>query len=165
MAIQINPSISGTTSSNDFVLGQRGAPASVTGTTAETLLCPALLIPAGTMQANSMMRIESAWSSSATTNNRIHTIKIGTTTLWTRTRNSAVSISEVPLLLLQNRGSVSSQILLTASNVGYGSNLTTVPSTSTIDFSLEQNLYFYGQLGVAGDTLTLEGYSVKIETA
>jgi hypothetical protein len=148
-----------------LVLAQRGAPASVTGTTAETLLCPAVIIPANSLGLNGMLRIESAWSSSATTNNRIYTIKIGTTTIFTRTRNSAVSISEVPLILIQNRGSLGSQISLTTANLGYGSNLSSVPATHTLDFSTDQSIYFYGQLGSAGDTLTLEAYHIRLETA
>jgi len=112
-----------------------------------------------------MLRIESAWTSSATLNNRIHTIKMGTTTIFTRTRNATASVSEVPLILIQNRGSLSSQISITTANLSYGSNLTAVPATLSLDFSVDQSIYFYGQLGNSADTLTLESYNIRLEVA
>jgi len=147
----------------DGVVGARGAPASVTGTTSLTLLCPPVPIPVGMMGPNSALHMEAAWSETANTNSRTMNIKIGPTEgsaslIWQRTRNSATSLSEVPLLILQNRGSLNAQDLYTSAGSNYGSNLTAAPVAYAVDFSITNYIYYEGQLTNTADLLTLENY-------
>lgn len=152
----------------DITIINRGAIASITGTTNETQIIPTIYIPANSIGLNGKLVIEPYFTSSATTNNRTMSVKIGptlgsSTTVWTRTRNIATSIAEIPQIVLMNRGVMNSQIFVTAANGSFGvSNGATNPSTTSIDFSIDQNIYITGQLAVGSETVALQSISVYV---
>lgn len=112
------------------------------------------LIPAGTLGVNSILQIEPLWTFSSSANNKILSVKIGDSTIYSATRTT--SVMEAPLIVLANRNSVASQIAPYSGD--YITAGTVAPSTYTIDFSKDQVVFITGQRANSGDSLKLEYY-------
>lgn len=112
------------------------------------------LIPAGTLGVNSILQIEPLWTFTSSANNKILSVKVGDSTIYSATRTT--SVMEAPLIVLANRNSVASQIApYTGDYITAG---TVAPSTYTIDFSKDQVVFITGQRANSGDSLKLEYY-------
>jgi hypothetical protein len=113
-------------------------------------------ILAGTLGVNSVLQIEPLWTFASSANNKILSVAIGSTVVYTATRTTTVK--EAPLIVLANRNSLASQIQPydnTYVTAGSGT-----PATYTIDFSVNQTLRIIGQRASSGDALTLEYFRV-----
>jgi hypothetical protein len=113
-------------------------------------------ILAGTLGVNSIIQIEPLWTFANSANNKILSVAIGSTVVYTATRTT--SVKEAPLIVLANRNSLASQIQpydTTYVTAGSGT-----PATYTIDFSVNQTLRIIGQRANSGDALTLEYFRV-----
>lgn len=150
------------------LVGVRGATASLTGTTAETLLCPAIKIPAGWMGADSIMKMDVVFTFTANTNGKTYNIKIGQTeasaaSVFTRTRSGGTAQLDALCILIANKGATNSQEVLTAPTGLYSINSTSAPTTNSIDFSVDQYVYITGTLANAADTVAMRGYCIRID--
>jgi hypothetical protein len=113
-------------------------------------------ILAGTLGVNSILQIEPLWTFASSANNKILSVAIGSTVVYTATRTT--SVKEAPLIVLANRNALNSQIQPydnTYVTAGSGT-----PATYTIDFSVNQTLRIIGQRANSGDALTLEYFRV-----
>lgn len=141
------------------------APVSVTGTTDKTVL-RTVAIPDGAMGANSILRIRPIWNYTNSANNKSIGVGIGTapasvTNIYARTRTTTAA--DLPLIELQNRNNVASQIIRYSQAGTYTTATSSANATSTINFSTSgMNLYIYGTLTNTGETITLESVHVEI---
>jgi hypothetical protein len=137
-----------------IILSQNATPVALTGTVAETVLAT-INIPGGMMGPNGALRITPLISTTNNANNKTCTIKLGASSVFnlTATANAAHNLHAS----VRNRGSQASQISTNGGN--YGPVFT---AASTIDTSVDQLLTIRGTLANAGDTITLEGYTVEV---
>lgn len=135
---------------------------SVTGTTAETLLA-SITIPPNAMGPMGFLEIVTLWSNNSNANNKQARIRLGGIGgAQPLSLGISANISMQQITWLRNRGVHNSQIGYNANTgSGIGSSSGAV-FTAAVDTSLPQDLVFTGQLNVAGDTLTLESYIVKL---
>ncbi len=145
----------------------RGASASHTGNTTLTQLIPSVLVPAGVMTDNAVMKIDAVFTFTANTNNKTYDILIGPTlgtaqSIFTRTRAGATAQLDALCLLLANKGSTAAQELVTAPTGLYSINSTSAPTSNTIDFSVEQYIWVTGTLANAADTVALRAMVVVV---
>lgn len=142
---------------------KRHTPVSLTGNTNETELF-SVVIPGGILGVNGVLRVTELWSWTASVNSKIRWVKLGGVPYLVRSyAGGAAGIGEQQCSLLRNRNSQGSQVIL-----GYSTNsfalLTsgTNPKTTAIDTSVDQILSITGQLGDAGETITLESVIVEV---
>ncbi len=139
---------------------------SSTSSSTETVLW-SVVIPAGTVGPNSKLTIEPTFACTANTNSKTHRVLIGQdvasgAVIFARTRTSASHFGEVPILNIQMRGAVNSQVLTTASSGAYTSPMSSAVSTYGIDFSIDQTIFFTGSCAVGTDFDRLEAAFVEI---
>lgn len=140
-------------------------PASCSSTGVDEVLS-SVVIPAGLLGPNAILRIEPAWIFSNSANAKIVSVKTaGGVTLFSRTRTT--SASETPLIVAVNRGAVNSQVYPyagpTNGTAGYQSagSIATLETTA-IDFSASQTINIIGQRGNGADTLRLDYVMVSV---
>jgi hypothetical protein len=138
------------------VLAASGVPVSCSSTAVDEELYT-LNILAGMIGVNSILRIEPLWTFTNSANSKLLKILIGSTTVYSVTRTT--SAREAPLIVLASRNALTSQI------VPYDSTYVTAdagtPLSLAIDFSVNQTLRIVGQRANAGDSLTLEYFSIQ----
>ena len=159
-------SVGGTTPPIPYVLAQSAAPGmSVTGSTTESNVGTPILIPAGTVGPNSSLRITTQWSTNASSATS-KTAKIYLAAASNGTAGSVGFQSDLinqtglkHVFMIANRGAMNSNVRTSslASSLGFIGT-----SATAIDFSVDGYLAFRGQLASAGDTLTLEAYTVEV---
>lgn len=146
------------------VLAQSAVPASVTGTTVQTVLAT-ISIPANTLGINGALRITEIWSVTNNANTKALFNAIGG--VGTLPPNISLTTSGIYTIQysVMNRGALNSQVFpkvtSSASGASYQASATTV-GTSGIDFSAAQVLTMSAQLGVSTDAVTLEGYTIEV---
>jgi len=113
-------------------------------------------IPAGTVGANSIIQIEPLWTYTNSATNKILRVKMGGALVYSVTRTT--STMEIPLIVVANRNSLSSQIQPYVDK--YETAAASTPATHAIDFSAAVDVEITGQRASSGDTLTLEYYRV-----
>lgn len=143
-----------------------GTKQSVTGTAVKTTL-GALLIPAGMMGPNSVLEIEAAFSVTGSTNSKITAISIGPNAasvvdVFSRGNTSASTLGQSPKVTLCARGATNSQVMPYSGLGTYGTNITVAPSTSSIDFTVDQTVWFFGTLTVTTETISFESAMITI---
>lgn len=141
-----------------FVLAQSAAPASVTGTTVETVLATVVIPPLG---ANSAIRITTQYSFSGGNGNRNVNVRLN----GVQARQflvAATVMSAETVTTIRNRG-VASQTVFGLGQAGSGS-ATGSPVSLTADTSVPTTLTLLGSPVSAADSVTLEGYTVEILT-
>jgi hypothetical protein len=141
------------------ILAQSGVAVSVTGTLAETTLA-SVTIPGGLMGPNGSLRITLLWSNTNNANAKTVQVKIDGQIV--SSANQANNASYQHLVIVHNRGSQSAQVMMRSSQVGGLAQNSTGTTVTAIDTSIDKVITFTGTLGVAGDTITLEGYTVEI---
>lgn len=140
-------------------LAQSAVPASVTGTTIETVLAT-IVIPAGSVGSNGSIRILSLWSYTNSANNKVLKGVVGGTAFMSVTSTSTGSLQQETML--RNRGEQNSQVAFSpffAGGIGVTANAVL---SSAVNFSVAQTMTLTGTLSNTSETITLEGYTVEI---
>ena len=148
---------SGVLASN-VIIAQSWVGASVTGTAAETTLAT-ITVPANTMGANGRIEIETLWSYTNSANNKQLRIKFGSLTAQniTATNTNSLRVS----CFVANRNNTSAQVAPPNSSTGSGATTNSV-QTAAIDTTASVSIAITGQLANTGETITLEGYIVRL---
>lgn len=134
-----------------------GAAVSHTGDTNETTLAT-IVLPAGRLGPNGVLRIRTLWSMSGT-NTKTPRVKLGATAFLSAAHTtSTVASTETTV---RNQNSQSAQVAYVAGLANpYGSS-TSGKSTGAIDTSSAQNITFTAQLTNSGESITLESYEIE----
>jgi hypothetical protein len=144
------------------ILGQSGAAVSCGANTTENTLAT-ITIPANAMGANGSLLVDTTWSFTSSANNKTLIVKTSGTG-----GASFLAISHTTLLTarhltrITNRNSVSIQIGMPGgkdSGLGGSAGATTV---GAVDTSASTAVVITGTKASAGETLTLESYSVLL---
>lgn len=144
-----------------YILGASGvASSTLTGTTAETTLAT-ITVPANAMGANGFVRITSSFVATGAAGTRTLRCKFGGTT-FQATANGTTILGVANICTIANRNSTTSQVGGQGeSGTGVG-GATLSPVTAAIDTTSAQNITITGQLGDAGDSMTLNTYLVEL---
>lgn len=135
-------------------LAQSAVAVSHTGNTTETTLAT-IAVPANMMGPNGALRINAQFSHTNSANNKTSRIRLGATE-FAGTVQTTVAGSRIAAII-QNRNVANSQV-----GGFYGSSGGSAAVTAAIDTTVSQNLTITGQLASAGETITLESYTVEI---
>jgi hypothetical protein len=139
------------------VLGSSGTSASVTGTLAETQLA-AIAVPANLLGPNGALRITTVWTYTNSANNKTLNVRYsgsgGTQYLANVVTTSSAFVHQVTIY---NRNNAAAQIA-GQTNSAYGIGGST---TSAVDTTAATTVYISGQLANAGETITLQAYTVE----
>lgn len=135
---------------------QSAAPQSVTGTTSETTLAT-ITIPGGAMGANGRVEVMALFSYTNSANNKTLRVKFGGTTMANAVPTTSASYAASATIA--NRNSVSSQVA--NGSLAPGATGAAV-AAATADTTADVVLTITGQLANAGETITLESYSVAL---
>lgn len=141
------------------VLASSALAASVSATiNAETLAT--IAVPAYSLGTKGRLRIVTTWTFNNTLDNKIISVKFGASTFFTTTQTTNLSgrwITEA-----QNRDATNSQLGGTGSGDSSYGAIAGAVFTAAVDTTADVNITLVGQKAVAGDTCTLEGYSVEL---
>jgi len=161
-ATLLNPQMTGgriaRTSGVSLVLAQSAVPASVTGTTSETVFAT-IPIPAGAMGLSGALRVTTQWSMTNNANTKTGTIRLGGTTIGFFGNSASASLQHQ--VNTRARNSMANQVSGAGGSNSFAGSTGTVVAT-TVDMSAAQNLTITGTLAVSTDTLTLESYTVEL---
>jgi hypothetical protein len=138
------------------VIEQSAVPFVLTGTTLKTPMGQ-VGIPAGIMGPDGQLRVNVSYSHTASVNNKTLTAEIAGVPVFISVEQAGTPLMSATIRV-RNRGSLKSQVINNVSEVTATTQPATGQSLANIDFSLDQQLIFYGQLSNAGDTLTLESF-------
>jgi len=156
--IDINVSGKIANTSGNVIVGQSGVAASVTGTLSETTLA-SVVIPAGMLGLNGVLRITALWSATNNANTKSCVYRLGGTPICSTGITSFASYQDQRNM--RNRGALNSQInFVGAASFGSGSGV--APLATAIDTSVDKTLTLTAILTNTSDTVTLEGYTVEI---
>ncbi|MGB8422191.1 hypothetical protein [Paraburkholderia sp.] len=137
------------------VLAQSAVPASVTGTTAETVLAT-IAIPAGALGPNGRIRAAMGFSTMATASHTVRMRLSGTAVMIVGPTTSVSGVQQQDILA---QNSTTSQIAIPFGGVGTNS---LAPVTTALDMTQAQTLTITAQPGATTETMTLYWYSVEI---
>lgn len=163
--VRITDAGSGTILDGYKVIATSAVAVSHTGDTNETALAT-ISIPGGSMGPNGAIRVTALWSMAdgGAPGNRTPRIRLGGisgTGFYFVAHASSVKSASVERII-QNRNSQSSQVTFAGSSLTSLGTSTSPPSTGTQVTSGNLDLVLSGQLANAGDTITLEQYSVEV---
>ena len=132
---------------------------SVTGTTSETTLA-SIVIPAGLLGVNGVLRITSLWTYTNSVNNKTLKVNFGGTTWFNQAQTTTASAQS--MTIIRNRGVVNSQVgYAISAGSAFGSTSVANP-TAAIDTTASQTITITGTLANTGETITLESYIVEL---
>jgi hypothetical protein len=145
------------------VLAASAVASSITGTTAETALST-IVVPAGAMGINGILRITTQWTVPNSANNKTLRVRFGGlvgTQIQSIVLTTATNIRMQ--CQIQNRGAANSQTAAANSlgGGGWGSNAGTV-IVATANTAAAVDLVLSAQLALASETVTLESYLVEL---
>lgn len=140
-----------------FTVAQTAVASTVTGTTAETTLAN-IPIPGGVMGPNGLIRVTTSWNINANSVNA-KTAKLYFGGVLMMSIDMASQNGLHHQFILRNRGTQQAQSRSNSLATSFGF---IGHSMNTVDTSLDQVVSLRGQLGVAGDSITLEAYSVEV---
>lgn len=155
--------ISGRPFNSGYILGASSAAQSISSGTAEAQLA-SIVLPAGAMGTNGILRITCRWTYTNSGNNKTMRVRLGgsggtvylsyvvTTTLIAQTQT-----------VIWNVNAANSQegYSATASNPYQGASAGAYV-TGAIDTSAASSIYISGQPASGGETVTLRGYLVEL---
>jgi hypothetical protein len=141
------------------ILAQSGAPASVTGTTAATVLA-SIQVPGGAMGPNGVLRISTQWSYTNNADAKTLGITFGGVTFMASGQSNTAGMQYINRIC--NRGATNSQVGYGAAAGASFSTTSTAAQTASVDTTQTQTLNITAQLGTSTDTITLENYTVEI---
>lgn len=134
-----------------------------TGDTAETTLAT-VTVPGGAMGANGFIRVRAVYSFTGSTNIKAPRIRFGGTggTLYVNYSISTASfVSFATDIIIGNRNNAASQVGAGGPNTSFGFG-TAAPVTSAVNTAADADLLLRGVLANAGETITLEYYTVEL---
>lgn len=136
------------------------ASAALTGSTSETVLAT-LTLPGGTLGPNGSINVDALWSNNNSAGTKTLRCRFGGLTgMIFGTSTSSTTVAARATGFMQNRNSASAQI--GSNNAGFiASNA--AHNTGVLDTANAQDIVITGQLGVGTDSMTLEGYTIRIE--
>jgi hypothetical protein len=149
-----------------FLAGSAQA-ASHTGDTNETTLAT-ITIPAGAMGANGFIEVDALWTFTDSANAKTMRGRLGgiSGTAYLSVANStAGQVSVRTTTRVYNRNSQSSQIGTLATSGNPFTASTSAWPTSSVDTSASTTFVLTAQLASAGETITLQAYSARINYA
>lgn len=158
-----NPTFTGTGGSGyPIILAQSFVAASGAADANENALAT-ITVPAGAMGANGSLRIWTLWAFTNSANNKTARIRFsgaaGTQYL-ALTVTTTATYSDVRMI--SNRGATNSQVGSASSGSSmFALSAGTYP-TSAVDTTAATTIVITGQKASAGETITLEGYSVQL---
>ncbi len=138
------------------VIAQSAVAASHTGDTTETTVAT-ITIPAGRMGANGYLEVYCLWSATNNANSKTGRVKLGGSVLTAYSPTGNATCHGVARIF--NRNSQSSQVCFPLGNAQSSGS---AASTSAVDTSAAVTLTLTVELANAGDTMTLEAYSVRV---
>lgn len=141
-----------------IILAQSAVAASVTGTVTETALAT-VTIPAGSLGANGLVEVIAVWTTTNSANNKSLKVKLGSTAFLNVTATTTASAQT--FTRAANRNSTSSQLGYSAGATGFSTS-TGANFTASLDTTADVTLTITGTLTNTGETITLEGYTVRI---
>lgn len=142
------------------VLAQSCQAVALTGSTNETTLAT-IAIPAGLLQTNGKIVVSTIWSFTGSTNAKTKRVKLGTTAFMAVATTGGTSVTLFREFAIFARGRASQLAILSSAPSGQGAQ-TSANTTGTENLDSDLNLTITGQLASAGETLTLEAYTVSI---
>jgi len=150
-----------------FIAGASGASATVTGTTAETILAT-VPIPGGLMGPNGIIRVTSLWTYTNNANTKTVSWRFGAAgagtggTIYMATPVASSSLFN-DMRLVRNANSVSSQKGSSNGNPigGLGSSAGSTV-TSSVNTNNASEIVLTGTLTNTGDSIVLQGYLVEV---
>jgi len=147
------------------ILGQSAVAVSCTATTDEEVL-QSFAIPAGVMGVNGALRLTALWTITNSGNNKTVRARLGETALggsvWiAQVATTVATLNSIPQVL-RNRNAANSQVTYAAANGGATTLTGTAATTLTVDTSAATVFAITGQKASAGETLTLEGYTLEL---
>lgn len=140
------------------VLAQSARPATVTGTTAETVLAT-IPVPAGAMGLDGCVRVTTLWSFSPTVIIKAIRHRLGGVIVQGLTVGAYYTLQDQ--VNIRNRGVADSQISFANTTNSFslaGSNNV----TTSVNTAIAQDLTITGALTDPADSITLEGYTVEL---
>ena len=146
-----------------YVIAQSAVAVSVGAVTTEVVLAT-ITVPANAMGPNGVVEVWATWTNNNNANNKTAYIRVGGTAgtiVYQNTNTTLVAVTR-PLIFC-NVNSATSQKTHASAFLGSGVGTSGAGSTtSTVTTSSAWDLVISGQKAVAGDTLTLEAYSVQV---
>ena len=170
MSTNVISKVAGTPDSSVSIFESSGTVVTLTGSVSEASGSLAeVVIPAGMMGANDMLRITALFSHDGGTNSAQAIIRLGgAITTGTIILNNTIAAANTAYdcqRLICNQNSQSSQIFISNQREEtYDIESTQSLGTGAVDMSAEQTLWINGVCG-AGDTFSLEYYSIEIVRA
>lgn len=149
---------------NGITLGQSLAAVTAPADTLENVLAT-VTIPAGAMGLNGLLRINTGWSFTNNANSKNLRIRFNGVggTAYMSAVGFTTQLSIQADTTIGNRNSASSQVGGTGRiGTGAGTFFVTAPTTSAADTTAATTVVFTAEKAVAGDTVTLEWYSVVL---
>ena len=145
------------------VLAASGVLASHTGNTSETALAT-IAIPAGAMGPNGILRVTGVLDGTDSANNKTWRLRLGGLA-GTEFANFNLTTSATGVLhrIIQNRNSASSQVSFAANSSNAFGTSTSAPATGALNTANAQDLVISIQLASAGETASLEAYTVELK--
>ena len=152
------------------VLAASSVAVNLTGSASETVMAT-ISIPGGVIGPNGQLRIRTIWTATNNANNKTRRVRFGAAAAGTGGTlmmgiASASVVSMQHLTQFGNRGVANSQVgAATGAGTGGFTESTSACATASIDTGSACEIAITGQLASAGDTLTLESYSVELISA
>lgn len=150
----------------EMLIYRNASPAVLTSTTNETVLASCIL-PAGIMGPNGILHINAIYENSASANNKIGTIRIGTSFAQSQIYYNAGSTTVRAVRAacrIYNRNNEASQVggvLNSFGGIG-GTTGSTDIRTSSYNTADELLIMFSGTLANAADSITLHAFDVSV---
>lgn len=142
-----------------YMLAASAADVSAAADTAENVLAT-ITIPGGTVKAGSSIRVWPLWTHTNSANNKTLRVRlggIGGTEYLTITATTTATTDRPILIRVITTGT---QKGMAAAPVGFGSGAAIV--TSSVNMAVDTTIVITGQKASAGETLTLNGYTVEV---
>lgn len=140
------------------VIEQSAVPAALTGTTAETTMAT-IAVPA--MGPNDSVRVTALFTFTSSVNLKTMFGKLNNATFAQNSTSTSGHTAARVQWQVTNRNNTASQ-LGTLFGMGFTAGAAVSPLNPAVETSGENTLLIRGQLASAGETLTLEGYSVEL---
>lgn len=146
------------------ILAQSGLAVSCPADTNEDILA-SVTIPGGVMGANGILRVLTLWTFTSDAINsktlRVRFGGIGGTQYLNFAATSTVALQGI--CMIRNRNAENAQIGFAANNNNpFNTAISTANPTSAVDTTVNSTLVITGQKASAGNTLTLEAYTVEL---
>lgn len=156
MTIATDPRKTGVASAASVLAANAVAVSGAADTVENTLAT--ISIPGGSMGPNGQLRVTAIFTVTNSANAKTLRLKLAGTTM------SSVQVTtiatQLSFALIANRNATNSQVANNAFNMRADSSGAVV--TAAIDTSATQSLTITGQKALAGETLTLESYTVEV---